>query len=141
MKTNKISCKFCGNDAPNNMQGYCQACYRYFVMEGKIVYPPYEGPVQYAPNGDVICPVCGKAYRKMCSHTWQAHNLTSKELFKKFGWKERKVKATCKEYRVMMKDIQHAKCITENLVEHGNNYSYSGNFKNHINFQIRHPLN
>ena len=43
-------CKDCGRPAPSNMQGYCQACYLYFVREKKVIYPtPSYGKITYAP--------------------------------------------------------------------------------------------
>ena len=47
----KIHCKFCGKEAPNNMQGYCQACYKYFILQGKELHEPYEdNHIHYADN-------------------------------------------------------------------------------------------
>lgn len=116
----QVKCKFCGNDAPANMQGYCQVCYRYFILEGKDIYPlPAYGEVTYAPNGDCICPECGKAFRKLGNHIRQSHNMLCKEFFPKHGWHIRKTKATNKDYRKHMRDIQDPLCITKNLLENG----------------------
>lgn len=113
------SCKFCNKPAPNNMQGYCQVCYRYFIMEHKEIYPlPKLGEITYAPNGDCICPFCGKAFRKLGLHFYYSHNLTSKEAHKKAGW-DQSAKATNEGYRILMRNIQHEKTITENLLEKG----------------------
>ena len=40
----KIKSKFCGKETPKRYQGYCQKCYKYFVMEHKVIYdlPPYK---------------------------------------------------------------------------------------------------
>src|SRR5574344_276038 len=60
-------CKFCGGAGDKRYRGYCQSCYRYFITENKKLYPLYDpakGP-QYAPNGDCICPLCGKAFTKL----------------------------------------------------------------------------
>lgn len=117
---NKCNCKFCGNHAPNNMQGYCQVCYKYFVTQGKKVYEPASyGEVRYAENGDCVCNICGKAFRKLGGHLFQAHGLTTDEAFKKFGWHRFSTRASNKAYRVHMKEIQHEKCITVNLIEKG----------------------
>lgn len=120
-------CKFCGNPAPNNMQGYCQVCYRYFITEGKNVYtPPKYGEVAYAPNGDCICPECGKAFRKLSNHIYQAHGVDHKNACVKYGWHIRNDKVTNNDYRKHMHDIQHTKCITNNLIEKGKNTRFGG---------------
>lgn len=114
-----MKCKFCGKPAPNNMQGYCQVCYRYFVMESKEVYDlPKYGEIAYAPNGDCICPECGKAFRKLGRHFNQAHNMSSAEAHKKFGW-DRNAKATNESYRELMRNKLMKKCVTVNLIEKG----------------------
>jgi hypothetical protein len=124
---NNFKCKFCGNPAPNNMQGYCQACYRYFILEGKETYPlPSYGEVTYAPNGDCICPECGKAFSKLGQHFYLAHHITAKEAFKKHGWHLRRVKASNSSYRKHMKEIQHQKCIDINLTECGKDTRFNG---------------
>ena len=116
-----MKCKFCGKEdkRANCMQGYCQVCYKYFVLEGKQVYDiPKFGEMVYVENGDVVCNICGKAFRKLGGHLYQAHNLTSKEAFVQFGW-FRNAKATNENYRKYMKDIIQPKCINDNLLEKG----------------------
>ena len=65
-----MRCKCCGKEITRNRySGYCQACYRYFVIEGKRLYDtPEIGKVVYAENGDAICHICGKAFRKLGGH-------------------------------------------------------------------------
>lgn len=123
MKTK--SCKFCGKTAPNNMRGYCQTCYKYFVMEGKETYPlPEYGEITYAPNGDAICPFCGKAFRKLGMHFYYAHGLISKEAHKKAGW-ARNAKATNEDYRELMREKLQDHCVDINLIEKGFNTRYT----------------
>jgi len=88
-------------------------------MERREIYPlPKLGEITYAPNGDCICPFCGKAFRKLGLHFYYSHNMTSKEAHKKAGW-DQNAKATNEDYRILMKNIQHEKTITENLIEKG----------------------
>lgn len=118
MKT--IKCKFCGNEAPNNMQGYCQACYLYFVSQGKKVYDlPEYGKVEYAENGDAICHICGKAYRKLGAHIANGHHITMRDYCTKFGLFYRNNKASNPDYRRKMRTIQKDYCITDNLLKKG----------------------
>ena len=112
-------CKFCGKPAPKNMQGYCQVCYRYFIMEQKEIYDlPKYGEITYAPNGDCICPFCGKAFRKLGMHFYYAHDMTSKEAHEKAGW-DHNAKATNKSYRNLMRNKLQDKCVTINLIDKG----------------------
>lgn len=112
-------CKFCNNKAPSNMQGYCQVCYCYFIIKGKEIYPlPNVGEITYAPNGDCICPFCGKAFRKLGNHFYQTHKITSKEAHHKIGW-DLNAKATNADYRNLMRQRLKQKCVTINLIIKG----------------------
>lgn len=114
-----MNCKFCGNKAPNNLRGYCQACYKYFVMDEKSIHPlPKYGEITYTENGDVICPFCGKAFRKIGMHFYYSHKMTSDEAFKKAGW-DRNARATNINYREHMRSVLQDKCVTENLLNAG----------------------
>lgn len=118
MKT--IKCKFCGNEAPNVYQGYCQVCWKYFVIDGKKEYDlPDFGKVEYAENGDAICHICGKAFRKLGAHIWNGHHITMRDYCTKFGLLYRTNKASNLDYRLNMKNIQKDYCITDNLLEKG----------------------
>lgn len=121
-------CKFCGRPAPNNMRGYCQACYKYFVAQGRKVYPlPPNKELTYAENGDAICPICGKAFRKLGGHLYNAHKISCDEAFRMFGWHRRKAKATNKDYRKHMKTIQKDYCVIDNLVCKGKSTRFGQN--------------
>lgn len=112
-------CKFCNKEAKENMQGYCQSCYRYFVLEHKKEYPlPRYGEITYAENGDCICPFCGKAFTKLGMHFYYHHGMTSREAHIKAGW-DIGAKATNENYRNKMRDKVQEKCITINLLEKG----------------------
>ena len=120
MKT--INCKFCGNETPNVYQGYCQVCWKYFVRDKNVVYDlPEYAKVEYAPNGDAICHICGKAFRKLGAHIWNGHHITMRDYCTKFGLYYRTNKASNIDYRVHMHNIQRGYCITDNLIEKGKN--------------------
>ena len=116
----KRQCKFCGREAPSNMRGYCQACYKYFITQGKDVYPlPSVGKIEYTESGDCICHICGKAYRKLGDHVTQAHEMTAREYFKKFKINCSHANASNITYRTHMRDIQKPYTISDNLLEKG----------------------
>ena len=74
-------CKFCDKPIKDNvMRGYCQPCYRYFVMEKKKIYDiPSYGEMTFNEDGDCICPFCGKAFTKLGMHFYYHHGMTSRE--------------------------------------------------------------
>jgi len=112
-------CKFCNNPAPSNLQGYCQACYKYFIIDKKEIYNlPEHGEITYAPNGDCICPFCGKAFRKLGMHFYYGHRLTSKIAHELAGW-DYSAKATNPQYRELMRNKLMKKCVDINLIEKG----------------------
>jgi len=113
------TCKFCNKQAEPNMQGYCQVCYRYFITENKEIYPlPNYGEITYTPNGDCICPFCGKAFRKLGLHFYYSHGLLSKDAHEKAGW-DHNAKATNPDYRELMRSKLKIKCVTYNLLYKG----------------------
>jgi len=112
-------CKFCGKSTAKPMQGYCQVCYHYFVIKSKDVYDlPKHGEITYAPNGDCICPFCGKAFRKLGMHFYYSHHMTSKQAHEKAGW-DQSAKATNESYRELMRNKLMKKCVDINLIEKG----------------------
>lgn len=65
---------------------YCQKCYNYLYNHPEGLYPlPSKGSIYYAPNGDPICHICGKAMRKLGSHIALAHKITQQEYRERFG--------------------------------------------------------
>lgn len=119
------TCKFCDRPAPSNLQGYCQSCYRYFILENKTVHPlPEYGEITYTEEGDCICPFCGKAYRKLGGHFVQAHGLSSADAHKLAGW-DRSAKATNVDYRNLMRRKLQTKCVTVNLIQKGKRTRYT----------------
>jgi len=101
------------------MQGYCQSCYIYFITENKTTHPlPEYGKQTFAPNGDCICPFCGKAFRKLGGHLRYAHGMTAKEAYEKAGW-DHEPHASNKDYRNTMRKRLWTKCVVDNLLKKG----------------------
>lgn len=82
------NCKRCNASLKaNGLKGYCGRCYQ---VERKLsmmpTYPlPEKGEVGYAPDGKVICHICGKAFNKVLNHASQYHGISSVEYKKEFG--------------------------------------------------------
>lgn len=126
------------------MRGYCQVCYNYFIQQSKNIYPvPPYGEIWYADNGDCICPLCGKAFRKLGRHFNQSHNMSSDEAHKFFGW-DRNAKATNVSYRKLMQQKLQKKCVVINLLKKGQATRYapgaSGRTKNKVSAMTLHRL-
>lgn len=114
-------CKICGCD--NNTTGkYCGNCYRYLRLHPEGVYPlPKKGEVHYAPNGDVICHVCGMAVRKLGNHIAFKHHMTQKEYRDKFKLYHN-TRLSNKEYIKNMSKINEKHkdtVVSKNLIEKG----------------------
>ena len=114
-------CKFkgCNKKGSKTYGGYCQSCWRYFVKEGKTIYPkPKYGQVFYNEHNDVVCPLCGKAFRKLGSHFLNSHGITVKEAREQFGWYAN-TRLSNKEYIEHMRDVLQDHCVTDNLIIKG----------------------
>lgn len=115
-----MKCKFCDKEAVPNHRGYCQSCYKYFILDRKSVYDlPEIGKVEYTEGGDPICHICGMAYRKLGNHIYQIHHMTVYDYTTKFKLNHRRNNLTNLDYRLHMKNIQKDYCVTENLIEKG----------------------
>ena len=134
----RIYCKKCGEKLrpyEKNMQGYCQACYKYFVTDKKKVYPlPPLGEITYAPNGDVICPLCGRAFGKLGSHIRYFHKLDPKEVYTKVGW-DRDPHATSNKYKEKMRS-HITEELKQDLIERGKNTRFKAGHKGRTKDQM-----
>ena len=78
-------CQLCNQTILDTTGHYCQKCYNYLCNHPEGVYPlPQSGTVALAINGDPICHICGKAYRKLGNHIYQCHHITQQEYRVKF---------------------------------------------------------
>lgn len=72
-------CELCG-DTYNYNGKYCSNCRAYLREHPEGEYAlPNKGEVVYAPNGDPICHICGRAYRKLGNHIAFRHKISQKE--------------------------------------------------------------
>lgn len=67
------------------LKGMCDKCYQRQRNQGKKYELPKYGEVKYAPDGKVICHICGRAYKKVLTHAVQIHGITEKEYKREFG--------------------------------------------------------
>jgi len=118
------------------MQGYCQTCYKYFIIDNKEIYPlPLFGEITYTKTGDCICPFCGKAFRKLGNHFRHAHGILSKQAHKQAGW-DANAKATNADYRKLMKKRLQKKCVINNLLKKGVETRYKKGYKGRTKDQV-----
>lgn len=117
----RTHCKVCGEALKpyeKHMQGMCQPCYKYFKVDKKKVYPlPPLGEMTHAENGDIICPLCGRAFAKLGAHIKYFHKLDPVEVYIKVGW-DRTPHATSKKYQDKMRGYIRED-ITLQLIENG----------------------
>ena len=116
-------CQFCGGI--NKTTGkYCNTCYSYLRRhpEGRYSLPP-KGVVYYAPNGDVICHICGEAQRKLGSHIAYRHHMSQNEYRDMFELYHN-TRLSNSEYINNMSQINNRhkdKVVKENLIKCGVN--------------------
>lgn len=81
-------CSFCGkiqNQSRVYPNGLCQGCYKYFHSGGTINPIPPLGVIAHDRRGNVICHICGRAYKRLGSHIKESHDMTISEYKEKFG--------------------------------------------------------
>ena len=118
-------CKFCGKPSYLQYAGYCQSCWRYFVLDGGKVYDlPKYSEISYVEDvnsnqyGMVICHICGKAFRKLQQHIYYSHNMSKREYCAKYGI-DNKSRLTCDEYHNKMKNYAYKYDMPEQLKSAG----------------------
>ena len=74
-------CEDCGDTYIGTKWSYkCPSCYAYLRVHPEGAYPqPDYGEVLYASNGDPVCHICCKAYRKLGNHIRFKHKITQEE--------------------------------------------------------------
>ena len=119
-----IHCKFCGKE-DKNYAGYCQKCYNYFCVLGYKTYGAEYGKICKVDDindkqyGMVICHICHRAFTKLQSHVYYAHNLSKKEYCKQFGL-DNKSRLTEKTYNKKMSDLAYKYDMDKQVVRVGN---------------------
>lgn len=108
-KTMSYVCNFCGKTQENSRtypNGLCQGCYKYFHDGGTVNPIPKPGVIAHDYRGNVICHICGRAYKRLGSHIKESHDMTIKEYKERFGLCECS-KTTERNYSKMMSDYAY----------------------------------
>lgn len=119
---NKI-CDICGGK--NTTTGkHCNSCYSYLKKHPEGVYDlPNPGEIEYAPNGDPICHICGQAHRKLGNHIKFKHNIDQKQYRDRYKL-YRNTRLSNKEYQKKMREYNKTyqeTVVKQNLIENGKN--------------------
>ena len=114
-------CRLC-KDTFNDKGYYCQSCYAYLREHPEGLYPkPPKGTILYATNGDPICHICCKAYRKLGNHIRFKHHITQEEYRETYGLYHNS-RLSNKEYRDVMRKYNkdnYNVVVEKNLLEGG----------------------
>ena len=118
-------CKICNDIIPSyHNSNICQSCNTYYKNHPEGEYPlPPKGEVHYAKNGDVICHICGRAYRKLGSHIRNKHKLAQNDYRDMFGLYHN-TKLSNNEYISIMQthnDKNKDTVVNQNLIKSGFN--------------------
>lgn len=116
-------CSMCG-DTYYTTGKFCQNCSSYLRRhpEGRYAIPP-KGVIFQADNGDVVCHICGYAFRKLGSHIAYKHHLTQKEYRDMFDLYHN-TKLSNGEYITKMSQLNNINqdvVVKKNLIEGGKN--------------------
>lgn len=81
-----IRCRDCGQDIShcNRYGGLCQSCWVYYRNGGTVNPLPPKGVIAKDSRGYVVCHICGKAYKRLGSHTKEKHHMHIDEYKAKF---------------------------------------------------------
>lgn len=79
-----FKCPICGNRKKAGSL-YCNSCNKY-VKSGNALYGADNtiGVQRILKDGLCICKLCGKVYKGLSQHLWQAHNISPSTYKKKF---------------------------------------------------------
>ena len=118
-----LVCDLCGREFYG--KGYnCPSCYAYLRLHPEGLYPqPKPGEVLYAPNGDPVCHICRKAYRKLGNHIQFFHHISQKDYREMFKL-HHNTKLSNKDYIDTMLSYNmeyYDKVVKENLIKGGKN--------------------
>jgi len=112
-KTISYFCSFCGKKQEHGRKypnGWCQGCYKYFHSGGKVNPLPERGVIAHDDLGNVVCHICGRAYKRLGSHIKESHEMTISEYKEKFG-----LCANSKTTEYNYSQVMHKHAIDNNM--------------------------
>ena len=62
----------------------CDSCYL-MCKRHPVVYIPPEGEIHYDDEGNILCHVCGRGFKKLAEHIKHKHKMTTDEYREEFG--------------------------------------------------------
>lgn len=79
-------CRDCGQDITrdNRFGGLCQSCWVYYRKGGTVNPLPPKGVIAKDSRGYIVCHICGKAYKRLGSHTKEKHHMHIAEYKERF---------------------------------------------------------
>ena len=100
--------------------GLCEGCYRYKLNGGTQNPLPPKGEIHRDHRGNVICHICGRAYKRLGSHVRESHNMTIATYKEMFGLcsSSRTTEAT---YSALMKQYAYENNMPDQLIASGIN--------------------
>ena len=113
-----MKCKECGKKIERSYAGMCQGCYYYFRNGGVVHHLPAMGRIERDENGNVICHICGRSYKRLGSHVKESHNMTIDEYKEEFGLC-RRTKTTESSYSHTMRAHAKANNMDKRLLVFG----------------------
>lgn len=107
---------------------------------------PHFGEVVYDKQGNPVCHICGKGFKKLLTHVWQKHELSGNEYKETFGL-EKKKGITSEETRELLRQRvkeHYDLVVIQNLIKGGVRsrfkYGDEGRTKDKVSEQTRRQL-
>ena len=128
------TCGLCGNSYTSGGY-YCVTCYEYLRKHPEGIYPqPNIGEILYAPNGDPVCHICRRAYRKLGNHIQFFHHISQEDYRETYGL-HHSTQLSNEDYIKTMRDYNkqyYDLVVGENLIEGGRSTRLKRNNKGPI---------
>ena len=99
---------------------------------------PAYGQLAQDSQGNYICHICGKAFKKVLSHATQKHGITASQYKRKFGLYQTKgILAPESKALARQRNLQHRSVvIDQNLISGGYSTRYNLNSKGRTKDQV-----
>jgi len=82
------------------------------------------GVVEYI-DGNPVCEICGKSFKRLMTHVRQKHNMSAIEYKKKFGLNTSKGIISDVSRELSRKRVEENRHVLENIIEGGKKTRYS----------------
>lgn len=119
-----MKCSRCNEEVNTRLiLGVCSKCYqRDKNTKSKVVHElPPVGEIRYDSEGNLICHICGRSYKRLLTHVRQIHGMTGLEYKTEFGLNRIKGLLSDDTRQKSREAVfnNYDKCVKNNLIAKG----------------------